>query len=148
MDNNMIHDLNDMDNLVKIQLDKNSFSILKKDEIGNAIKKLEELWEDSYKFPLETSKFHEEIDKNRFILKEITNQLETTNSKYFLYMKQGRKNALNKEDKKANLFVCYINPQHPKKFIPLIKYIDYYKIKQELNNIALAEENNNIVITI
>lgn len=122
-----------MDKKIEEKLNKNSYRALTKKEIEPVLKELEQIAQDKYEFPdYDLTKFDDNLLINDKIYLEIAQDLkEKQQKKYFLYLHKGKKSSLNPEDMKPNIYVCFIHPKYPRKFVAAIKYFEF---KQLINN--------------
>lgn len=123
--------------MIQIDVDKylneNGYRYLTKDELNWDIKLLEELFNETSQFTIDIQKFNDDLNVNDKIYRSIIMDLDKNKKKYFLYIKKGFKKALKPEDRKTQLYICYIHKKYPRKFIPIIKYYEY-KSKSNQNN--------------
>lgn len=129
-------------NVIPDKLDKylqqKVYRTLTQQELDVIHDELEERCIDLFEYPdLHTISFHPEISNNDKIAKIIKDELQKTNKKYFLYTFEGKKHALKIEDTRPNIYICAIHPRYHRKYIPVMKYIEY---KQKLAHIEQLEK--------
>jgi len=129
-------------NIIPDKLDKylkqKVYRTLTQQELDVIHDELEERCNDLFEYPdLHTISFHPEISNNDKIAKIIKDELLKTNKKYFLYTFEGKKHALKIEDTRPNIYICAIHPRYHRKYIPVMKYIEY---KQKLAQIEQLEK--------